>query len=85
MLPKAYRWVGEMEEISAFVEDCLRGPPGSDSSSVEGEGHIHLGLARLYERIASAVQDSAGGEDQREVKVLKEFVEEAKEQVKAKK
>ncbi|CCM00841.1 uncharacterized protein FIBRA_02883 [Fibroporia radiculosa] len=64
MLPKAYRWVGEMEEISAFVGD--------------GEGQIHQGLARLYERIERSLKErenGAGGED---VDVLKSFVDDAK-------
>ncbi|KAI0940645.1 hypothetical protein AcW1_003787 [Taiwanofungus camphoratus] len=63
MLPKAYRWVGEMDEISAFVG-------GS-------EGQVHAGLAQLYERVAHALaeeQQGAGGED---VKVLRRFVEDA--------
>ena len=71
MLPKAYRWVGEMEEISQFVED--------GSKSVEGVGQIHHGLARLYERVTKAVDaDKSGSEGAGDVKVLKEFVEEAK-------
>lgn len=60
MLPKAYRWVGEMEEISQFVGG--------------GEGKIHEGMARLYERMEKSVK-----EDGEEVQVLKKFVEEAKE------
>lgn len=39
MMPKAYRWVGEMEEIAEFVG-------GS-------EGDVYRGLAKLYERVAS--------------------------------
>ncbi|TCD60772.1 hypothetical protein EIP91_009529 [Steccherinum ochraceum] len=63
MLPKAYRWVGEMEEISSFVGG--------------GEGKIHEGMARLYERIEGSVEagEGDGGDD---VRVLKAFVEEAK-------
>ncbi|KAJ7594658.1 6-phosphogluconate dehydrogenase C-terminal domain-like protein [Mycena floridula] len=37
MLPKAYRWVGEMEEIASFVG--------------QGEGSIYLGAAEVYKRI----------------------------------
>ncbi|KAJ7502842.1 6-phosphogluconate dehydrogenase C-terminal domain-like protein [Mycena galericulata] len=37
MLPKAYRWVGEMSEIASFVG--------------EGEGDIYHGLSQLYSRI----------------------------------
>ena len=77
---KAYRWVGEMEEISDFVSDGLTEPGTS------GEGQIHQGLARLYERIASAVKDGeAAGEDVREVKVLRDFAREARTVIQPKK
>lgn len=78
MLPKAYRWVGEMEEISEFVEGGLgKGKDGKNvaDGGVEGIGQIHQGLARLYERITRSVD---AGEDAGDVKVLKEFVAEAK-------
>lgn len=79
MLPKAYRWVGEMEEISDFVGDGLSQSQGSGSAEGAGEAQIHQGLARLYERVAAALKDSQEtGEDVREVKVLRDFVEEAK-------
>lgn len=39
MFAKAYRWVAEMEEISAFVGD-------------REEGVIHKGIAGLYDRLA---------------------------------
>ncbi|KIJ67502.1 hypothetical protein HYDPIDRAFT_149143 [Hydnomerulius pinastri MD-312] len=41
MLPKAYRWIGEMEEIGDFVG-------GS-------EGDVYRGLARVYERIEKSL------------------------------
>ncbi|KAG2128033.1 6-phosphogluconate dehydrogenase C-terminal domain-like protein [Suillus bovinus] len=41
MLPKAYRWIGEMEEIGDFVG-------GS-------EGDVYRGLARVYERIEKSI------------------------------
>lgn len=47
MVPKAYRWVGEMEEIAGFVG--------------EGEGDIYHGLAKLYQRVEKAVE--SGSED----------------------
>lgn len=83
MLPKAYRWVGEMEEISAFVSDGLS-QSGSSTESIPvegaGEGLTHLGLSRLYERIANALKDSEEkGQDVGEIKVLKDFVKDAKE------
>lgn len=45
MFDKAYRWVGEMEEIAAFLGD------------ERGESDIYLGAARLYTRLA---RDHAG-------------------------
>ena len=76
MLPKAYRWVGEMEEISQFVEGGLgKQPEGTSDGAVEGIGQIHMGFARLYERITQSVK---AGEDARDVKVLKDFVAEGK-------
>jgi len=39
MIPKAYRWVGEMEEIADFVG-------GS-------KGDVYRGLAKVYEGVAS--------------------------------
>ncbi|TFY71613.1 hypothetical protein EVG20_g1390 [Dentipellis fragilis] len=43
MLPKAYRWVGEMHEISDFV-----GGPSGD---------VYKGMASVYERIEHAVAE----------------------------
>jgi len=42
MLPKAYRWVAEMQEISQFV-------------TLEAGGEIYLGASQLYERVARAM------------------------------
>ncbi|KAL1673921.1 hypothetical protein EV122DRAFT_269949 [Schizophyllum commune] len=65
MLPKAYRWVDEMYEISDFVG--------------EGEGDIHRGIGKLYERVQCSLEsDSQGGD----VEVLNEFVSKAKELMK---
>ena len=65
MLPKAYRWVDEMYEISDFVG--------------EGEGDIHRGIGKLYERVQRSLEsDSQGGD----VEVLNEFVSKAKELMK---
>jgi len=51
MLPKAYRWVGEMEEISDFVGD--------------NEGLIHKGIAQLYARIEQAQKEGNDDSDVR--------------------
>ncbi|KAI0092810.1 6-phosphogluconate dehydrogenase C-terminal domain-like protein [Irpex rosettiformis] len=83
MLPKAYRWVAEMEEISNFVGNGLAatrsGAQIGDATKGEPvhEGHIHYGFARLYENVARSLEEGKGG-DVTEVKVLKDFVEQAK-------
>jgi hypothetical protein len=41
MLPKAYRWIGEMEEISEFI-----GGPAGDT---------YKGIAKVYERIENSL------------------------------
>ncbi len=58
MFPKAYRWVGEMEEIADFL--------GTEESGAA----IYLGMARLYERIAAEV---AGGEFAGGLDALEDF------------
>jgi hypothetical protein len=45
MLPKAYRWVGEMREIAAYV--------GEDAAARD----VFVGFAALFDRIA---RDTAG-------------------------
>ncbi|KAI0782131.1 6-phosphogluconate dehydrogenase C-terminal domain-like protein [Abortiporus biennis] len=82
MLPKAYRWVGEMEEISSFVNTSLTPPsqpidPNSFSSYENDEGKIHEGLARLYDR----VDNSLNGQGDDSVAVLKKFVQDAEKVV----
>jgi len=47
MLPKAYRWVGEMREIASFV--------GEDAAAAE----IFRGFAELFERLARDVEGAA--------------------------
>ncbi|KAF5351720.1 hypothetical protein D9756_007468 [Leucocoprinus leucothites] len=55
MMPKAYRFVGEMQEIAEFVG--------------EGQGDIHQGMAKLYERVAASING-----DGKDIKVLEQFV-----------
>jgi 3-hydroxyisobutyrate dehydrogenase-like beta-hydroxyacid dehydrogenase len=62
MYPKAYRWVAEMEEIAAFLEDDATAPA------------IYEGIARFYERIA---QEKASGAEDGELAELKRFCEQA--------
>lgn len=72
MLPKAYRWVGEMEEISAFVASGSR----NTGATTSGEEQIHLGMSSTYSRIEKSLNGENGGKD---VEVLKKFVQDAKE------
>jgi hypothetical protein len=68
MIPKAYRFVGEMEEIAGFVEE-------SSSSEM---GVTYHGLANTFSRVASSPENSQHGDvDAGRVKgdvdVLKDF------------
>ncbi|KAF8487830.1 6-phosphogluconate dehydrogenase C-terminal domain-like protein [Gautieria morchelliformis] len=63
MLPKAYRFVGEMEEIGDFVD---AGMPG-------GTADLWKGLAALFKRVAGDMKTGAG-----DVEVLQDFVADAK-------
>jgi L-threonate 2-dehydrogenase len=51
MYDKAYRWVGEMEEISQFLE---KNPPSHD---------IYAAIARLYGHLAAAEAEKEPGPD----------------------
>ncbi len=48
MYRKSYRWVAEMEEISAYLED------------VPGGGEIYAGMARLYADLAQSAKQRGG-------------------------
>jgi hypothetical protein len=65
MLPKAYRFSGEMAEISSFV------------ASTGGSGNIHRGMKEVYERVERSLQEGKDGGE--EVRVLREWVARAKE------
>ncbi|KAF9476362.1 6-phosphogluconate dehydrogenase C-terminal domain-like protein [Pholiota conissans] len=49
MIPKAYRWVGEMEEIAGFVGGV--------------EGDIYQGMAQIYRRIELSIEEGNGDVD----------------------
>jgi putative dehydrogenase len=59
MYPKTYRWVAEMEEISAFLD---ADPAGHD---------IYRGVARLYEHLAKEFAQS--GDKAEELELLTRF------------
>ncbi|KDQ13338.1 hypothetical protein BOTBODRAFT_133584 [Botryobasidium botryosum FD-172 SS1] len=70
MLPKAYRFEGEMEEIAGFVGE-------SDDT---GMADIYNGIAKTYAKVAKSVESQdteSGEEDGSAVSVLKDFVERA--------
>ncbi|EJT97795.1 6-phosphogluconate dehydrogenase C-terminal domain-like protein [Dacryopinax primogenitus] len=70
MLPKAYRFHGEMQEISGFVVEEGGG----------GSGDIHKGLAATFRRLEQSIK-----EDGTEVKQLKDFIQRGEEVLEAKK
>ncbi|KAI5121960.1 hypothetical protein M0805_002031 [Coniferiporia weirii] len=69
MIPKAYRWVGEMEEIANFVG--------------KGEGDVYKGLAQLYERVDGALERD--GKKAGDVGTLLKFAGDAKVVLEARK
>ena len=66
MLPKAYRWVGEMQEIVSFLDDD---PAGAN---------IFKGAEQLYTRIAIEMEETAG-EKGEEVSLLLGFFDSARQ------
>lgn len=42
MIPKAYRWAGEMEEIAGFLG--------------QGQGDTYMGIAKVYERVETSLK-----------------------------
>jgi hypothetical protein len=57
MIPKAYRWIAEMEEIASF-----HGDPGMRA--------MFMGAAQIYRRIEAA---RAAGDERGELAVLERF------------
>lgn len=83
-IPKAYRWVAEMEEIASFVDSGLRKGTEGDSSSgsgdgeeASGEGQIHRGMASIFRRLETALEKD--GKDEGDIGTLLAFAKEAKE------
>jgi hypothetical protein len=58
MYAKAYRWIGQMEEIAKFLQPETGGP------------EMLSGAAHLYDDIA---RDYAGGSDRGRIALLTEF------------
>ncbi|WVQ82181.1 hypothetical protein IAT38_004309 [Cryptococcus sp. DSM 104549] len=88
MVPKAYRWVGEMEEISLFIAESLESKSPNTpstapttSTSPANPGHsvadTFQGLAAVFQRLAEDARqaEGAGGPEK---KVIDEWAEEGK-------
>jgi 3-hydroxyisobutyrate dehydrogenase-like beta-hydroxyacid dehydrogenase len=65
MYAKAYRWIGEMEEIAKFLQPET------------GGSEMLSGAAQLYQDIA---RDYAGGADKKRIALLTEFLEQSARQ-----
>ncbi|WWD17506.1 hypothetical protein CI109_101947 [Kwoniella shandongensis] len=71
---KAYRWVGEMEEISSFVTSSLRSSTTSPSPA-----DTFQGLAQVFQRVADAYKaQDEGSAKENDVKTLLGWTDEAK-------
>jgi hypothetical protein len=69
---KAYRWEGEMEEISGFVKDGLS-KTDRPAEQPNSPALIHLGLAGLYNIVATELVKPGEGQ----VAHLREWAAEA--------
>lgn len=88
MVPKAYRWVGEMEEIADFVDSGLSSSSSSashidnvkENANMNGKentpGEIYRGLAALYSHVESEL--TRNGRETGGVHTLLDFAREAK-------
>jgi Domain of unknown function (DUF1932) len=72
---KAYRWAGEMEEISGFVKEGLDRNRTSTVHDVHADSPalIHRGLAALYQNITDELEKEGQGD----VALLREWAAEA--------
>lgn len=53
-LPKAYRFVREMEEMSGFVHDCLGNALEGSATAPSEPAQMFDGFAALYDRVAKS-------------------------------
>ncbi|ORX36876.1 hypothetical protein BD324DRAFT_627528 [Kockovaella imperatae] len=56
VIPKAYRFVGEMEENASFIRTALSSLPGSDKHEAEAVANTYEGLAKVFQRVADNVR-----------------------------
>ncbi|OWZ60336.1 hypothetical protein C356_00125 [Cryptococcus neoformans c45] len=77
MIPKAYRWVGEMEEeISSFItSSILRSTPITHPNPAD----MYQGLAQMFQRVADDVKRSQIGQGGDEVKILLDWAKRGEE------
>ncbi|KAJ7099655.1 hypothetical protein C8R44DRAFT_834807 [Mycena epipterygia] len=79
MIPKAYRFIKEMDEIAGFVDGAASTGAGAVSERTQrGEGRTFEGLESVFMRVAKAHKEApteAGGD----IDVLLKFVEQARE------
>ncbi len=65
MYAKAYRWIGEMEEVAKFLQ-----PDTGGSEMLSGAAHVYEGIARDY----------ADGADNERIRLLTEFLKQSASQ-----
>ncbi|OXG36598.1 hypothetical protein C367_00125 [Cryptococcus neoformans Ze90-1] len=76
MIPKAYRWVGEMEEISSFItSSILRSTPITHNPA-----DMYQGLAQMFQRVADDVKRSQVGQGGEEVETLLDWAKRGEEE-----
>ncbi|WVQ72748.1 hypothetical protein IAR50_002308 [Cryptococcus sp. DSM 104548] len=81
MLPKAYRWVGEMEEISSFIMASIL--DSSSQSKGPNPADTFQGLAQVFQRIADDLKkrETSEKEGDDELKGLVNWAEQGREEL----
>ncbi|ODN79709.1 hypothetical protein L202_03633 [Cryptococcus amylolentus CBS 6039] len=80
MVPKAYRWVGEMEEISAFITASIIDTPSASQHTNPAD--TFQGLAQAFQRIADDLKEKEAVEKKdEELKGLLDWAEEGKSEL----
>lgn len=81
MIPKAYRWIGEMHEIADFVDagDISRSRHLSDSEQKYRVGDVYRGMAAVYKRIEESLEKD--GKEKGDVATLLDFSRSAEEKL----
>ena len=76
MVPKAYRWIGEMQEIASFVDSGAQTSSASSEAPKHRIGDIYRGVSALYQRVQDSLEKD--GRERGDIATLLKFSQDAK-------